>query len=82
MVGFLFKVEVIIVTEFSMADTVYDSKSKFFTLFSLVARQTLAYWFIDPDDALSSILTVKIITGAGTGETHGRRKLTEQATAE
>ena len=55
---------------------------QFFTLFSLVARQTLAYWFIDPDDALSSILTVKIITGAGTGENHGRRKLTEQATAE
>lgn len=53
---------------------------QFFTLFSLVARQTLAYWFIDPDDALSSILTVKIITGAGTGENHGRRKLTEQAT--
>ena len=55
---------------------------QFFTLFSLVARQTLAYWLIDPDDALSSILTVKIITGAGTRENHGWRKLTKQATEE
>lgn len=51
-----------------------------FTLLSLVARQTLAYWLIYSDDALSSILTIKIITGAGTREDHGRRKFTEQAT--
>lgn len=53
---------------------------QFFTLLSLVARQTLAYWLIYPDDALSSILTIKIITGAGTREDHGWRKFTEQAT--
>ena len=53
---------------------------QFFTLFSLVARQTLTYWLIDPDDALSSILTVKIITGAGTRENHRWRKFTKQAT--
>lgn len=53
---------------------------QFFTLLSLVARQTLAYWLIYPDDALSSVLTIKIITGAGPRENHGRRKLTEQAT--
>lgn len=38
-----------------------------FSHFSPGSRQTLAYWFIDPDDALSSILTVKIITGAEYG---------------
>lgn len=53
---------------------------QFFTLLSLVARQTLAYWLIYPDDTLSSILTIKIITGTGTREDHGWRKFAEQAT--
>ena len=53
---------------------------QFLTLLPQVARQALAYWLIDPDDALSSILTIKIITGAGAREDHGWRKLTEQAT--
>lgn len=53
---------------------------QFFTLFSLIARQTLTYWLVYSDNALSSILTIKIITGAGTREDHGWRKLTEQAT--
>lgn len=53
---------------------------QFFTLLPQVARQALAYWLIDPDDALSSVLTIKIITGAGAREDHGWRKLTEQAT--
>ena len=48
---------------------------QFFTLLSLVARQTLAYWFIYPDDALSSILTIKIITGAGTRERRDRKSV-------
>lgn len=52
------------------------------TLLALVAGQTLAYGLIYPDDALSSILTLKIVTGAGSREDHGRRKLTEQATKE
>lgn len=52
------------------------------TLLPLVARQTLTYGLIYPDDALSSILTLKIVTGAGSREDHGRRKFTEQATKE
>jgi len=53
-----------------------------FTLLSLVARQTLADGLIYPDDALGSILTIKVITGAGSREDHGWRKFTEQATKE
>lgn len=55
---------------------------QFFTFLSLVTRQTLTYWLVYPDDALSSILTIKIIARAGTREDHGRRELAEQATKE
>lgn len=54
--------------------------NQLFTLLSLVAWQTLAYWLIYPDDALGTILAIKIITGAGTREDHGWRKFAEQAT--